>query len=237
VIILAIGIKPFGNVIFGQSTLSDPYFKGHSKPTMGDMLIPLGQLFIALYIFELLTRQGVSLITWLHHVCAVVLGQTAVALTLDPEHQSNATMEFILCFIWAAFDALAELWLNVAFILYRIYPKNHNFLAYAFASTFLLNVGGTIAETIIIMTLLGQSWDRWELPFKIVTPMLHTLFTVAQLHCAKVLFKLWLKEKRRAYEANIADKADSDIGSGSDADSQTRITVIQVLADARKIQT
>jgi hypothetical protein len=231
VIILAIGMKPFGDVIFGKSTLHDPFIKGHTQPTMGDMLIPLGQLFVGLYIFELLARKKVSLITWLHHVSAVVLGQTAVALTLDPENQSNATMEFILCFIWAAFDALSELWLNLAFIIYRIYPDNHNVLVYAFGSTFVLNVSGTIAETIIIMTLFGQSWDRWELSFKIVTPILHTLFTIAQLHCARVLFALWMKEKRRLYEV---ERSVSDIESGSDDDSQTKVTVIQVLAGTKK---
>jgi hypothetical protein len=200
IVLLVVGAKPFCDVVFGNSALHDPFSRAHHRPTMGDILLVLTQLFVALYVFELFTRKRVSLITSFHHVGAIVIAQSAVVFSLDLDHQTNATMEFVLCLVWAAFDVLSELWLNLAFVLYRIYPNRHGLLAYVFGSTMLLNVCGTFAETVMIMTLFGQSWSRWELPFKIITPILHVLFTVAQLHCARVLFALWVKEKKRLYE-------------------------------------
>jgi hypothetical protein len=202
IVLLIVGAKPFCDVVFGKSALHNPYSRRSHKmhPTMGDILIVLTQLFVALYVFELFTRKRVSFISSLHHVGAIVIAQSAVVLSLDLERQLNATMEFVLCLVWAAFDVLSELWLNLAFILYRIYPEKHGLLAYVFGSTMLLNISGTFAETVMIMTLFGQSWDKWELSFKIITPILHVLFTAAQLHCARVLAALWMKEKRRLFE-------------------------------------
>jgi hypothetical protein len=195
VVLLIVGAKPFCDVVFGKSTLGDRFSRLHARPTMGDMLLVLTQLFVALYVFELLIRKAPSPIAVMHHAGAIIIAQSAVVLSLRLEKESNATMEFVLCLVWAAFDVLAELWLNVAFILYRIYPRNANLLAYVFGSTFIVSVMGTIAETIMIMTLFGQSWDKWDLSFKVVTPILHVVFTIAQLHAARILLAMWAKQK------------------------------------------
>jgi hypothetical protein len=59
---------------------------------------------------------------------------------------------------------------------------------------------GTVAETVMIMTLFGQSWDKWDLSFKVVTPILHVLFTIAQLHAARILLAMWAKQKAAVAE-------------------------------------
>jgi hypothetical protein len=196
VVLLMVGVKPFMDVVFGRSALHDGFTKFHERPTMGDVLLVLTQLFLALYVFELLVRKSPSPIAVAHHVGAVLIGQSAVALSLRLDKETNATMEFVLCLVWAAFDVLAELWLNVAFILYRIYPTNHHLLAKVFGATAIISSAGTLTETIIVMTLFGQAWDLWDLSFKVVTPILHVLFTVAQIHAAKILFVMWTKQKR-----------------------------------------
>jgi hypothetical protein len=195
VVLLIVGAKPFSDVVFGHSTLGDRFSHLHARPTMGDILLVLTQLFVALYVFELLIRKAPSPIAVLHHAGAIIIAQSAVVLSLRLEKEGNATMEFVLCLVWAAFDVLAELWLNVAFILYRIYPRNANLLAYVFGSTFIVSVMGTVAETVMIMTLFGQSWDKWDLSFKVITPILHILFTIAQLHAARILLAMWAKQK------------------------------------------
>lgn len=228
IILLAVGAKPFCDVVFGKSTLHDPFSPGHKRPTMGDVLLILTQLFVALYVFELLTRAKVSMISSLHHIGAIIIAQAAIVLSLDLVRQLNATMEFVLCLVWAAFDVLSELWLNVAFILYRIYPEKHALLAYVFGSTMLLNVSGTFAETVMIFTLFGQSWSKWELEFKIITPILHILFTIAQLHCARVLFAMWMKQKRALLKESSqqndpeAQTKDSESSDRPDASVLTR---------------
>jgi hypothetical protein len=200
ILLLIVGAKPFCDVVFGKSTLHDPFSRHHPRPTMGDILLVLTQLFVALYVFELFTRKKVSPIASFHHVGAILIAQSAVVLSLDLTRQLNASMEYVLCLVWAAFDVLSETWLNIAMIIYRLYPENHSLLAYVFGSLTIINICGTFAETVMVMTLFGQSWAEWELDFKIVTPILHCLFTVAQLHTSRIIYILWEKEKKRLYD-------------------------------------
>lgn len=128
-------------------------------------------------------------------------------------------------FLLGAFDVLSELWLNIAFIIYRIVPQNHSLLSYIFFSTFSISLSGTIAETIMIFYLLGNSWSRWELSFKIVTPILHVLFTAAQIHAAKILCIMWKKEKTKlARETEEEDLEASSKTKGNAEPEQIVVT-------------
>jgi len=229
IVLLIVGAKPFCDVVFGKSTLHDPLSRLHTRPTYGDILLVLTQLFVALYVFELLIRKSPSPIAVLHHAGAIIIAQSAVVLSLRLEKEQNATMEFVLCLVWAAFDVLAELWLNVAFILYRIYPHNYNLMAYVFGSTCIISVMGTIAETVMIMTLFGQSWQKWDLSFKVVTPILHVLFTIAQLHAARILLAMWIKQKEALADED-AQLMDLEIG-GSKKKRLAPSTVVAVSGD------
>jgi hypothetical protein len=204
IVLLIVGAKPFCDVVFGNSALHDGFTKFHARPTMGDVLLVLTQLFVSLYVFELLIRKSPSPIAVSHHVGAIIIAQAAVVLSLRLDKEANATMEFVLCLVWAAFDVLAELWLNIAFILYRLHPENYGLLAYVFGSTCIVSIMGTVAETVMVMTLFGQSWDRWDLSFKVITPILHVLFTIAQLHAAKILYLMWIKQKELLAEEDRA---------------------------------
>jgi hypothetical protein len=195
IVILFAGAKPFIDVVFGHSQLSSPMTGLHAHPTMGDMLLVLCHLFCSMYLFELFFRKTLSPIAVMHHVGAVMIGQSAIALSLDLDNEPNATMEFVLCLVWGIFDVLAEGWLNLAFILYRIRPDNHRFLKQLFISTCIITILGTTAETIMIMTLFGMSWDAWAIEFKILTPILHIIFTLAQLHGSRILFSMYKRQK------------------------------------------
>jgi hypothetical protein len=144
-------------------------------------------------------------------------------MSLNWEHERDATIEFILCFVWGmlsseasccpasffpsfhcanevhtlgAFDIIAEFWPHVAIILYRVYPTNHNLLCKVFCFSSITTFAGTIVETITVTWLFGSLWHRWTLPFKIVTPILHVLFSAAQLFGAKNLRGMWLEQKK-----------------------------------------
>jgi hypothetical protein len=194
-VILFAGAKPFIDVIFGKSELNSPWNKKNPHPTMGDLLLVLTQLFCSMYLFELFFRKTLSPIAVMHHVGAVMIGQSAIVLSLDLDKERNATIEFALCMVWGVFDVLAEGWGNLAFILYRLRPDNHRFLLYVFAATSAVTIIGTTLETITVMVLFGQSWEKWALEFKILTPILHTIFTLAQLHGSKILFLMYKKQK------------------------------------------
>jgi hypothetical protein len=54
---------------------------------------------------------------------------------------------------------------------------------------------GTTLETVVVFWLWGSLWDQWTIPFKVVTPILHALFSAAQLFGAWVFWQLARKEK------------------------------------------
>jgi hypothetical protein len=179
------------------------------------VLIVLNQLFIAMYIFELFYRAKLSPIAVAHHIGAIMIAQSSVAMSLNWQHERDATIEFDLCFVWGmlylvtrpfpfantihsigAFDIVAEFWPHIAIIMYRLYPTDHHILCRIFLFSCITTFIGTVFETVIIMWLFGSLWHRWTLPFKIVTPILHVVFSAAQLWGAKNFHSMWLKQRR-----------------------------------------
>jgi hypothetical protein len=94
------------------------------------------------------------------------------------------------------FDVLAEFWPHVAIILYRMYPTDHDYLRKIFFAAMVVTFGGTITETVVVMYFWGWSWDRWTMAFRVLTPILHVVFSAAQLWGAYNFYKMWQKEKR-----------------------------------------
>ncbi|XWX02419.1 hypothetical protein V2A60_010456 [Cordyceps javanica] len=180
---------PLLAIICGNATPHTPYAKG-SAVTLGDMMIVSSQIFTGMYIFELFFREKVSVISCAHHIGAIVIAQAAIAMSINFGHERDAVYEFILCFIWGAFDVIAELWPHLAMILYRVHNDNHALLARIFYATAILEVVGTTTETIIVMFLFGSLWDKWSLSLKVTTPFLHTLFSAAQLWGVWIFYKM-----------------------------------------------
>src|ERR1700761_2442080 len=80
-------------------------------------------------------------------------------------------------------------------ILYRLCSGRHTLMYRLFLATSAAEVAGTLFETIIVFWLWGSLWQQWTLPFRIVTPLLHALFSAAQLFGAWVFWQLARKEK------------------------------------------
>lgn len=59
-------------------------------------------------------------------------------------------------------------------------------------------------ETAVVMWLFGGLWSRWTLPFKIVTPILHVVFSIAQLWGAIIFRRMWKNQKRLLAEEEQA---------------------------------
>lgn len=94
-----------------------------------------------------------------------------------------------------AFDVVAEFWPHLAIILYRLHPGRHSLSYRLFIGTMIAELVGTTLETIVVFWLWGSLWKQWTMPFKIVTPILHALFSAAQLFGAWVFWQLARKEK------------------------------------------
>ncbi|GME25359.1 hypothetical protein BKCO1_7100024 [Neofusicoccum parvum] len=199
VVLLLSAVYPFVDVAFGNATMHSP-FAGSKHVTMGDVLVVCSQLFIGMYVFELFYRTHVSPVSVLHHIGAIVIAQSAVAASLDFYHEVDSTIEFILCFVWGAFDVVAEFLPHIAIILYRIYPTEHEFLVKVFRASCFTEFIGTTTETAIVMWLFGSLWSRWTLPFKIITPILHVIFSAAQLWGAIIFRRMWKQQESKVYE-------------------------------------
>lgn len=102
VTLLITAAYPFMSVAFGSATMHS-FVNGKGGVTMGDVLVVCSQLFVSMYIFELFYRPKISPISALHHIGAIVIAESAVAISLDFEHEVDATIEFILCFVWGQY--------------------------------------------------------------------------------------------------------------------------------------
>lgn len=98
-VLLCSAAYPFLSIAFGKANPHTPFAPG-SKATLGDVMIVCSQLFTVMYIFELFYRVNVSPISAAHHVGAIIIAQTAVAISLNFSHERDAVIEFMMCFVW-----------------------------------------------------------------------------------------------------------------------------------------
>jgi hypothetical protein len=112
-------------------------------------------------------------------------------------------------YLAGAFDVIAELWPHLSVITYRLNPGKHKFLTKVFLYTCVIQVASTIIQTGLILWVFISPWDKWTIGMKISTPILHVLFSAAQLYGAWFTYRLYKKQAR------LAASAVSDSGSGS----------------------
>jgi hypothetical protein len=99
IVILIVAAYPFICITFGQSTFQTAYARG-SQVTMGDILVVIAQMLIAMYIFELIYRVKLSPVAVMHHIGTILIGQTAIAISLRSVREPDADIEFVLCTVW-----------------------------------------------------------------------------------------------------------------------------------------
>ncbi|KAF2148067.1 hypothetical protein K461DRAFT_330072 [Myriangium duriaei CBS 260.36] len=199
--LIVVGAYPFIVIMSGVKALHSPVSRG-SLVTVGDVLLVMVQIFTGMYIFELFYRALVSPISAAHHVGAIIIAQSATVLGLSRVNGSDAIVEFLLCLVWGAFDVVAEIWPHLAMIIYRVRPTDYKNLMRIFLASVALELIGTLVETVIVMNIFGSVWGRWPISFKVVTPILHTLFSLAQLWGARVLYSMYRQQKKLAQQAS-----------------------------------
>ena len=99
IFILIVAAYPFIDVAFGNSTFHSP-FAGSKVVKQGDILIIVAQMLIAMYVFELFYRPKISPVSVGHHIGTIMIGQSAIAISLNLVREKDATIEFILCTVW-----------------------------------------------------------------------------------------------------------------------------------------
>lgn len=105
IFILIMAAYPFVDVTFGTANFHSG-FAGSQYVTMGDILIVAAQMLIAMYVFELFYRPKISPVSVGHHVGTIMIGQSAIAISLNLVREKDATIEFTLCLVWGELSAL-----------------------------------------------------------------------------------------------------------------------------------
>ncbi|TVY54531.1 hypothetical protein LCER1_G004265 [Lachnellula cervina] len=223
--ILILAAYPFISVIFLSSTLHSR-FAGSKSVTMGDILIIAAQALVAMYVFELFYRTKISPVSVGHHIGAIMIGQAAIAISLDLSREKDATIEFLLCLVWGAFDIISEFLPHITIILYRVYPTDHIFLRKLFRVSAITTLTGTTAETILAMYFFGSLWNRWTIAFKVTTPILHVIFAAAQLWGTYVLYTMY--KKQCSIIANEEQKDDAETAPPTPQTEGKEVTVTEV---------
>ncbi|KHN94561.1 uncharacterized protein MAM_07616 [Metarhizium album ARSEF 1941] len=106
ILLILVTAYPLFAILVGHGAPHTPLAPG-SSATLGDVLIVSSQIFTVMYVFELFYRDTISPIAFAHHVGAIVVAQSAVAMSINFDHESDAVYEFILCFIWGEFFLLS----------------------------------------------------------------------------------------------------------------------------------
>jgi len=153
-----------------------------SRITIGDLLLICLQVYSTNFLFELFYRIGMSPITMLHHIGALVIGQIALYYTAG--NHADSSLEMVMCFFWGFFDVVSEAIPHTTLILYRLYPRHHRLLRMCFRAAYIVSLLSTFVESSVIFWFYGALFERWSIGFRVSTPILHGVFVAAQLWSA-----------------------------------------------------
>ncbi|KAK6330858.1 hypothetical protein TWF718_003058 [Orbilia javanica] len=192
IIIVVVGLYPFLSLVFGSSRLSDPVGIFGERLKMGDCIVIVMNLLPSFYIFEIIHRSRLSIVTWMHHVGSILTAQGTV--TLVNYGHVNVRYQFLLIAVWGCFDIIMEIAPIFALLRLRLARGNHDHLCFVFKVTarwlFILNN----IQSVLVIYIIWMIWDEWALVFKIVSPLLYVAFTGAQWQQAYLYVKLMRKE-------------------------------------------
>ncbi|KAJ7756258.1 hypothetical protein B0H16DRAFT_1315200 [Mycena metata] len=207
-ILFVFAIYPMYLFIIGEgSNLATAAWRGRRVHiTTGDLLLVVAQVYCAYYVFELAFRvRFISGISAAHHFGLLIITQTALVLSVNfSGRRSDATIEFYMCIVWGAFDVVAEIPLHTAMIYWRVHRSgDRRRLMHIAYSCYLWQVVLSVGETGLTIYLLKVSWARWVLAWRIVTPVVFTLWIATQIYGATLLLKMG-NEERRALKSKAA---------------------------------
>ncbi|OBR02547.1 hypothetical protein CH63R_13773 [Colletotrichum higginsianum IMI 349063] len=204
-VVLCVGFYPAMKFIAGSAVLSTDMAKG-SQVQVGDLLFIIAQMYPAYYTFELCYRtQFASPLGIAHHTGLIAIMQTSLLLFSDWEKHPEATIEFYMCMIWGAFDAVVEFPIYISMIIWRVKRNNHKLLAYLTAGLCVWVIVGACTEVAVTIYLLHKSWGRWGTVWKFVTPFVFSLWIATQLYGASRLFVMSQSERRKCNNGTLRE--------------------------------
>lgn len=216
------GLYPYiMTVIFNKS---DRTYMAYTRITYGDLLALDYMLFTAGFLFEIIYRSRISLVTALHHIVALFLSTLIAAMIVNDPRNQEAQAELKLIFTYGFFEVIFETGPHVLMLLYKRSRDNTAMLARGFRIVAFMSFTGTFLEQFAIGYLFIHHWHVWDLSLKILSPILHVCFACAQIHSGRIFLALSRKmareEKAKRDRRNDPELAAADAlaaaGAGKD---------------------
>ncbi|KAK6522148.1 hypothetical protein TWF281_002714 [Arthrobotrys megalospora] len=192
VVLLGVALYPFLTLIFGSSKVSDPVGFFLWRVTMGDRIVLAMSILPSYYLFEIIYRSRLSIVTWIHHVGSIFAAQGAVTLVIYGH--KNARYLFLLMTTWGFFDVVMELGPTIALIRLRAARGDHDHLYFVFGVTALWVFALNNIQSVLVTYFMWATWDEWVPIFKIGIPALYLAFTASQWQQAYLYRKLMRRE-------------------------------------------
>jgi hypothetical protein len=114
------------------------------------------------------------------------------------------------------FDVLCESCVALALVIHRLYPERPHLRFRVCAAASVAQVANIVIETPFVCWIFFHKamWSKWQLDFKISTPIAQVIFIAAQAWTAKGLFQMALRYRREAMEKSaVAAGIDSSASS------------------------
>ena len=213
---------------------------------MGDALYLAIMIVSVMYAHELSYREGISPVAVAHHVGVLIMGQLTLYWSASSKHQPDAALECVLALFWGKFahipltirntnwvragfyDLVVEVPPHVTMIMYRNPDVTKTKLLRSFSIAFWCSLIGTIAETATIFGLYGALWHKWTVTMKVLIPILHCIFTAAQLWGEKCTWQIW-QQKKKSKRSQEDGNLDESVAAKAKGQPDASVRDVEVL--------
>ncbi|KDQ57044.1 hypothetical protein JAAARDRAFT_70008 [Jaapia argillacea MUCL 33604] len=215
--------KPFDSPLEHHNLQGD-----YHHMTNGDILAFCYLTVPTIYLFELIYRTRISVVSAIHHVAAITINILGLVVVISENQRGFlAETEFKLILIYGTFEMIFEIFPHLAVMLYRIMRDRPKFLHNIFFWTAIGIFTGTFLEQFAIILFYVRIWTRLPMLYKVTGPILHVCFMAAQIHGGRVCLQIAHKMKLEVID--LAKGASSPIEErgviGADVDLEAGRTI------------
>ncbi|TFK46147.1 hypothetical protein OE88DRAFT_1037034 [Heliocybe sulcata] len=224
-----VGAYSILETFFIQTPLDDPIRSKHAshEVTNGDILAYCYLTVPTIYLFEIIYRTNISIVSAVHHMAAIIINILGIVIIVGHTDQDGylPLIEFKLILIYGTFEMMFEMFPHLAVMLYRIYRHRTRFLCRLFLIVGLGIFTGTISEQVAIIYFYHRIWKHLPILYKALGPILHVCFLAAQVHGGRICIQISMKLRKEMQEAArkgvvqpdgppLAPIADADLEAG-----------------------
>ncbi|EPQ51167.1 hypothetical protein GLOTRDRAFT_5816, partial [Gloeophyllum trabeum ATCC 11539] len=199
-----IGAYSILETFFVQTPLDEPIHSDHvkHKVTNGDILAYCYLTVPTIYLFEIIYRTNISVVSAIHHIAAILINILGIVIIVDHGQEGYLPLiEFKLILIYGTFEMMFEMFPHLAVMLYRIYRHKPRFLCRLFLIVGLGIFTGTLSEQVAIIYFYNRIWKHLPILYKAVGPILHVCFLAAQVHGGRICIQISMKLRKEVKEA------------------------------------